>query len=230
MTPLTRRRMARLWHWDAAMLLRCASLVSLLLALHGCAPGNGSDPVPVDEPDQGPAGGKVAMNLELEVSGPLEVVELRIEMASLDMLSDREPDEAARLPINGTVALENGFGDEVASAAPGAYSALLMTHLDDAPALTLVVRLAGIRITVEASVLPPVRVRCPATIDLPDGAGLAITGTLNLSGLDDLLTGRLFPPPIGATEISVTEQNNRDLVDDVVEMVAASWSLTCALQ
>lgn len=222
--------LARLWHLDAAMFSRCAVFLSLLLGL-GCAPAGRGDPAPMNEPDQGPAGGAVAVDLALSVTGPLEVVELRLEMASLEMVSDREPDEAARLEINGTLALEDGFGDEVVSAAPGAYSALLMTHLDDAPTLTLVVRLAGIRIQVEASSLPPIRLRCPATIDLPDGAGLDIAATLNLSNLDDVLLGSdLFPLPIGTTEITVTEASHPEVVDAVVDLLVASWSLTCSLQ
>ena len=99
------------------------------------------------------------------------------------------------------------------------------------PALTLVVRLAGIRIQVEASSLPPIRLRCPATVDLPDGAALQIAATLDLSNLDDVLIGsELFPLPIGTTEITVTEASHPEVVDAVVDALLASWSLSCQLQ
>ncbi|MCA9537179.1 MAG: hypothetical protein KC593_26040 [Myxococcales bacterium] len=208
------------------MSLHRALLCSLLML--GCAPA--SDAVPMSGRDQGPRGGSVDMTFAVTVGGALEVVELRIETASVDMLSDREPEDAARLAIGGTLALEGGFGDSVTSAAPGAYSTLLLAPMEGGPTLTLVVRLAGIRVSVEAGVLPPIRLRCPTPIDLADGAALDIRATLDLSDLDSALTGALFPPPIGVTELFITELTHPTLVAEVVDTVLSSWSLTCSLR
>ncbi|MEZ4325203.1 MAG: hypothetical protein R3B40_08315 [Polyangiales bacterium] len=203
---------------------RLCALLCTLVAL-GCAPAG--DMPPSGGADQGPAGAAVDIALEVRVSGPLEVVELSVELASVEMLSDREPDEAARLGLDGQLALHQGFGDQVSSAAPGAYSVLLLSPREAAPSLRLVVNLAGVRVELEASGLPPIRLRCPTPIDVADGAGLTVVGTLDLSDLDSLLTGALFPPPIGTTEILVTELSHPDLVADVLSAIVSSWSLTC---
>ncbi|MCB9660753.1 MAG: hypothetical protein H6726_24120 [Sandaracinaceae bacterium] len=205
------------------MLRRAAVLCTLLVS--GCAPAE--DTAPLSGGDQGTAGAAVDIALEVRVSGPLDVIELSVELASVEMLSDREPDEAARLGLDGQLALHDGFGDQVSSAAPGAYSVLLLSPRETAPALRLVVTLAGVRVQLEANALPPIRLRCPTPIDVADGAGLTVLGTLDLSDLDGLFTGALFPLPIGTTEISVTELTHPNLVTDVVTAIVSSWSLTC---
>jgi hypothetical protein len=206
---------------------RTALLFGLLML--GCDPAPSGSPATGDQRDQGPAGGAVSMTLALEPTGTLQVVSLSIEMDRVEMLSDREPEEAARIPIDGQVALESGFGDAVTSAAPGAYSAMVLSPRDGAPTLTLVVLIAGIRVQVETTSLPLIRVRCPTPVDLPDGADLMVTAALNLGGIESALTGALFPPPLGVTEIRVTETTHPPLVAQVVEQVVTSWSLTCGL-